>query len=94
MIKRLLAIILLGITLSGCFMGPLVLLGPATSGFTSASIIQAGFTSGANYLIKKNTGMSISERVFNSISEDILQQSFLPKIKVTKTKKKILPHAN
>ena len=56
MIKRLLLIAILGVTLSGCFVAPLALIGPATSGFSTASIIQAGVSSGANYMVKKSTG--------------------------------------
>jgi hypothetical protein len=42
MIKRLLLVVALGVTLSGCFMAPLALIGPMSSGFTTASIIQSG----------------------------------------------------
>ena len=78
MLKRLLLITTLGIMLTGCYMVPMALVGPATSGFTTASIIQSGFTSGANYIVKKRTGKSLSEHAFGSISKDILQQSYLP----------------
>ena len=56
MIKRLLLIAVLGVTVSGCFMAPLALVGPATSGFSTASLIQAGVSQGANYVVKKRTG--------------------------------------
>ena len=82
MIKRLLAIAVLGVTLSGCFMAPLALIGPAASGFSTASIIQSGVTSGANYLVKKSTGKTISEHVRESIKGDIIQQSYGPKNKL------------
>ena len=78
MIKRLLLIVTLGVTLSGCFMAPLALIGPATSGFSTASIVQAGVSSGANYVVKKNTGKTISEHALDSISGDVFQQSYLP----------------
>ena len=39
MIKRLLLVVVMGVTLSGCFMAPLALIGPMSSGFTTASII-------------------------------------------------------
>ena len=42
MIKRLLLVVTLGVVLSGCFMAPLALIGPASSGFSTASLIQAG----------------------------------------------------
>ena len=79
MIKRLLLIVTLGVTVSGCFMAPLALIGPATSGFSTASIIQAGVSSGANYMVKKSTGKTIGEHVYSAISEDALQQTYFPK---------------
>ena len=79
MIKRLLLIVTLGVTVSGCFMAPLALIGPATSGFSTASIIQSGVTTGANYMVKKSTGKTISQHAFDSISRDVLQQTYLPK---------------
>ena len=59
MIKRLFLIVALGVTVSGCFMAPLALIGPATSGFSTASIIQSGVSTGANYMVKKSTGKTI-----------------------------------
>ena len=79
MIRRLLLLTTLGMLLSGCFMAPMALIGPATSGFTTASIIQSGVTTGANYMLKKSTGKTMSEHAFSVISEDILKQSYLPK---------------
>ena len=76
MIKRLLIIVALGVTVSGCFMAPLALLGPATSGFSTASIIQAGVSSGANYMVKKSTGKTIGQHAFDAMSKDILQQTY------------------
>ena len=79
MIRRLLIILALGITVSGCFVAPIPLIGPATSGFSTASIIQAGVGSTANYMVKKSTGKTIGENAFDSMSKDILQQTYLPK---------------
>ena len=79
MIKRLLAIAVLGVTLSGCFMAPLALIGPAASGFTTASLIQSGVSSGANYMVKKSTGKTIAEHVMQSLKDDIIKQSYAPK---------------
>ena len=79
MIKRLLLIIALGVTLSGCFMAPLALIGPAASGFTTASIVQSGVTSGASYIIKQSTGKSFSEHAIDVINKEILQQAYFPK---------------
>ena len=79
MIKRLLAIVTLGVILSGCFMAPMALIGPAASGFTTASIVQSGVTTGASYLVKKSTGKTIGEHAYESITRDVLKQTYLPK---------------
>ena len=80
MIKRLLLVIALGVTVSGCFVAPLALIGPATSGFTTASIIQSGATTGVNYMVKKSTGKTIAEHAINGLSKEILTQTYLPNI--------------
>ena len=79
MIKKLLLIATAGVLLSGCFMAPLALIGPATSGFSTASIIQSGVTTGANYMVQKSTGKTISEHVIESINSSTLQLTYLPK---------------
>ena len=79
MIKKLLLIATAGVLLSGCFIAPLALIGPATSGFSTASLIQSGVTTGANYMVQKSTGKSISEHVIESINNSALQQTYLPK---------------
>ena len=79
MIKKLFLIVTLGVTLSGCFMAPLAFVGPATSGWSTASIIQSGVSSGANYVVKQSTGKSITEHAFNAINRDTLQQTYFPK---------------
>ena len=76
----------LGVTLSGCFMVPMALIGPASSGFTTASLMKSGISSGTNYLIKKSTGKTISEHVLGSIKGEILIQSYLPKNTISKLK--------
>ena len=81
MFKRLLLIVTLGVTLSGCFMAPMALIGPATSGFTTASIVQSGVTTGAGYLVKKSTGKSISEHALDTINKEVFQNTYLPKNK-------------
>ncbi len=78
MIKRLLAIATLGVLLSGCFMAPLALVGPVTSGFSTASLIQTGVSTGASYMVKKSTGKTISEHAVDVISKDIYKQSYMP----------------
>ena len=78
MIKRLCLIVAVGVTVSGCFMAPLALMGPAASGFSTASIIQSGVTTGASYMVKKSTGKTIAEHAIDIINkEDIYQQTFV-----------------
>ena len=84
MIKRLLLITALGVTMSGCFMAPLAFIGPAASGFSTASIIQSGVTTGASFIVKKSTGKSVAEHAIYVLNKDypvgkeILQQTYLP----------------
>ena len=85
MIKRLLLVVTLGSLLSGCFMVPLALIGPITSGYSTASLIQAGATTGANYMVKKSTGKTISEHAIDAINSSALQQTYLPKEITSKT---------
>ena len=81
MLKRLLLIATAGVFLSGCFMAPMALIGPATSGFTTASLVQSGITTSAGYMVKKSTGKSIGEHALDAINKDILQQTYFPKDK-------------
>ena len=85
MIKRLFLIVALGVTVSGCFMAPLALVGPATSGFSTASIIQSGVTTGANYMVQKSTGKTITEHALDTINKDIYQHTYFPKNTTHKT---------
>jgi len=78
MIARLLLITAVGILLSGCFIAPIAMVGPAVSGFSTASLVQAGVSTGANYVIKQSTGKTISEHAITAINEDILKQTFSP----------------
>ena len=84
MIKRLLIIAVLGFTLTGCFMAPLALIGPATSGYSTASLVQSGVSTGANYMIKKSTGKTIAEHAIQSINSNTLKQTYFPEQKVLK----------
>ena len=93
MIKKIIVLTLLGVSLTGCFMGPMAFIGPATSGFTTASIAQSGATSAANYVFKQKTGKGFVEHALYSInkkkSEAILrsiQQTYLPKNIVSEIK--------
>ena len=86
MIKTLLVLTALSIMLSGCFMVPMAFIGPAASGFSTASIAQSAVTTGASYMVKKNTGKTISEHAYEAIGGDIsvIEQSYFPKNNVTK----------
>ena len=82
MIRRLFLLTALSALLSGCFMAPMALVGPAMSGFSTASLIQSGLSTGANYMVKKSTGKTISQHAFEVISssnETIIKQSYFPK---------------
>ncbi len=78
MVKKILLITTLSVVLTGCYMAPLALLGPATTGFSTASIIQSGITSGTNYMVKKSTGKTISEHVLSSIGKEVFVQTLFP----------------
>ena len=79
MIQRLFIIMALGTTLSGCFMAPMAFIGPAASGFSTASIVQSGITTSANYMVKKSTGKTIAEHAIGAIEKDVYQQTYFPK---------------
>jgi len=78
MVKRLLCIATVGLLLSGCFMAPLALVGPAVSGFSTASIIQSGVTTGTNYLVKRSTGKTIGQHALDAVTKDVLLQAYFP----------------
>ena len=79
MIKRLLLLTTLGLMLSGCIMVPMAFIRPAASGFSTASILQSGLSTGASYMVKKSTGKSIAEHAFDVIDNGIVEQSYFPK---------------
>ena len=87
MLKRLLLITTLGLLLSGCFVAPLALIGPAASGFSTASLIQSGVTTGANYMVKKSTGKTITEHALDAINKEVLQQTYMPNVAIFKSEK-------
>ena len=84
MIKRLLVLTTLGVMLSGCFMVPMAFVGPAVSGFSTASLAQSAITTGAGYIVKKSTGKSIAEHAFNAVIGDSIEQSYFPKNDTTR----------
>ena len=90
MIKRLFLLTTLGVLLSGCFMVPLAFVGPAVSGYSTASIAQSVVTTGASYIVKKNTGKSVAEHAYGLVAGDVIKQSYFPENNVTKL---ILPES-
>ena len=81
MIKRLFLLTTLGLLLSGCFMVPMAFVGPAVSGFSTASIAQSAVTTGASLIVQKNTGKSVAEHAYGIIAGDVIEQSYFPKEK-------------
>ena len=82
MIKRLLVLATLGVMLSGCLMVPMAFVGPAVSGFSTASIAQSAVTTSASYMVKKSTGKTITEHALDAINQEVVKQSFAPKNKI------------
>ena len=88
MIFRLLMIATVGFVLSGCIMVPLAFIGPAASGFSTASIMQTAATQTASYIVKQKTGKTVAEHAFSaidnnkqaidSITNAVLQSTYLP----------------
>ena len=78
MISRLLMIAAVGALLNGCFMAPLALVGPAASGFSTASIIQSGVTTTANYLVKKSSGKTIAQHAYDAVNLGTIKQTYFP----------------
>ncbi len=74
-------------------MAPLAMIGPVSSGFTTASIVQSGISTGASFIVKKSTGKTISEHVLESFEKDVMQQTYMPNnendLKTQKQKMKI-----
>ena len=79
MIKRLLLVAVLGVAVSGCFMAPMAFIGPATSGFSTASLIQTGISTGANYVVKQSTGKTITDHVLDTINPETMKQCSMNK---------------
>ena len=84
MFKRLLLLASLGVMLSGCFMVPMAFVGPAVSGFSTASIIQSGVTTTASFVVKKSTGKTIAEHAFDAINAGGIKQAYFPDNKIPK----------
>ena len=76
--KKVLLISIAGLLMSGCYMVPLAFIGPATSGFTTTSMMQAAISSSANHVVKKATGKSFSEHAFDAIDVDNITLGYFP----------------
>tara|TARA_B100001179_G_C18260490_1_gene262320 strand:+ start:28 stop:252 length:225 start_codon:yes stop_codon:yes gene_type:complete len=69
----------------------MALIGPATSSFSTASIVQSAVTTTASHLVKKSTGKTITEHAIAAVHDrQVLTHGYLPKRKVTNI---ILPKA-
>jgi len=68
----------MGLLVSGCYMVPLAFIGPATSGFTASSVMQAALSTTANHIVTKTTGKSFSEHAFDAINVDDLTMGYFP----------------
>ncbi len=88
MIKKLLLVSAMGLFVSGCYMVPLAFIGPATSGFTASSVMQAAISTSVNHMVKKTTGKSFSEHAFDAINMDDVTLGYFP---VNKSNNLILP---
>ena len=65
-------------------MAPLALIGPAASGFSTASIIQSGVSTGANYMVKKRTGKTITEHMVVIINKEyVYKPTYVPTYKTS-----------
>jgi len=69
-------------------MVPLALIGPATSGFTTTSMMQAAISSSASHMVKKATGKSFAEHAFDAIATNDVTLGYFP---LNKSNKFILP---
>ena len=78
----------MGLIVSGCYMVPLAFIGPATSGFTASSVMQAAITTTAGHVVKKTTGKSFSEHAFEALNVDDITLGYFPE---QKSKNFILP---
>ena len=76
--KKVLLISIAGLLMSGCYMVPLAFIGPATSGYSTTSIMQAAVTSSANHIVKKTTGKTFSEHVTDTIDMNNIILGYSP----------------
>ena len=86
--KKIILISIAGLLMSGCYMVPLAFIGPATSGFTVSSVMQAAVTSSANHIVKKATGKTFTEHAFDALDENNISLGYFP---LNKSDDSILP---
>jgi len=79
MVKKIIALCALLGLLTSCYMVPMALIGPASSGFTTASIFQSAVSTSANYMVKRTTGKTIGQHAYETLNTGVLEQSYLPK---------------
>jgi len=80
-IKKLLLVSAMGLLVSGCYMVPLAFIGPATSGFTTTSLLQAAVSTTANHMVKQATGKTFSEHAFDAINMNDITLGYFPSSK-------------
>jgi len=87
--KKIIILILLGLPLTSCYMLPMAFIGPASSGFSTASIMQSALTTTTNRVVKSTTGKTISEHVISSLQDKNLKIGFISEKKITRILPKI-----
>ena len=81
--KKIIIIILLSFPLTSCYMLPMAFIGPASSGFSTASIMQSALTTTTNRVIKSTTGKTISEHVMDSLEDKNFKIGYISEKKIT-----------
>ena len=62
---------------------PMAFIGPASSGFSTASIMQSALTTTTNRVIKSTTGKTISEHVMDSLEDKNFKIGYISEKKIT-----------
>ena len=59
--------------LSGCILiTPIALVGPASQGFSTGSLVQTGFIQTSNHIVKERTGKTINGHAWSVVEEKLL----------------------
>lgn len=64
----------------------MALVGPASSGFTTASIVQSAITSTTSHVVKKTTGKSIYEHIIESLNDENVKLGYVQKFRTISPK--------